>query len=68
MKKKINTNITLDSDIYEDIQNECESFECNFSKTANHFLRLGMDLEYKKAMKEAIENKKKENSEEKGKI
>lgn len=52
VKRKINTNITIDCDIYDEIMGESENFGCNFSKTANHFMKVGLDLEYKKALEE----------------
>jgi len=55
MQRKINTNITIDSDIYTELSEQSGDFGGSFSKTANHYMKKGLDLDFKKDLAAALE-------------
>lgn len=55
MQRKINTNITLDNDLYDKLQEESHEFNGSFSKAANHYIRIGMEKVWDESIQKAIE-------------
>jgi len=54
MQNKINTNITIDRDVYDRIQEESFDFRGSFSKALNHYVKLGLERQYELDLESAL--------------